>query len=251
MPIPGWEVSVAKSLWGKVGPWLWSRLRSGLVGRRFKQVFGRGVEGPGFTLVYAELALAPALAAVSPFPYVKPGGNPQAGFSISRPVSLCELRAAGYLASAIGDGVGRTPALRSDADVRALFDLDFVSFGGPESNFKSRDCQVNPGNRLARFDQQVTQFLDLNTKNPLAVCSDPNFDYGLILKVRPSQFPNRAWLMCAGFGEWGTSGAAWYLANRWEDIRKEAKGRPFALVLRISPPQDQSAEPIVLKVGRE
>jgi len=251
MPIPGLEATVAKSLWSKVGPWLWSRLRSLFVGRQFKQVFGPGVEGPTFTLVYAEFALAPSLAAKSPFPYVKLGGNPQAGFSISRPVSLCELRSAGYLASVVGDCVGRTPALRSDADVRALLDLDFVSFGGPESNFKSGDCQVNPGNRLAQFDQQVTKFLDPNTGIPLADCSDRNFDYGLILKVRPAQFPNRVWLMCAGFGEWGTSGAAWYLANRWGDIRKQVKGRPFALVLRVRPQQDQSAEPMVLKVGSE
>jgi hypothetical protein len=246
-----WEISVAKSLWSKVGPWLWSRLRSWLVGRQFKQIFGPGVESPNFTLVYAELALAPALSAVLPFPFVKPGGNPRAGFSISRPVSLCELRAAGYLASAIGNGVGCTPALRSDAEVRALLDLDFVSFGGPESNFKSSDCQLNPGNRLAQFDQRVTQFLDPNTTNPLAVCSDPNFDYGLVLKVRPTQFPDRVWLMCAGFGEWGTSGAAWYLANRWREIREKAKGQSFALVLRVRPEQDQSAEPMILKVGQK
>jgi hypothetical protein len=103
---------------------------------------------------------------------------------------------------------GKSPWPRaSGASSDRGYGHDFVPFGGLESNFKSRDCQVNPGNRLARFDQQVTQFLDPNTKNALGGCSDPNFDYGLILKVRPTQFPNRAWLMCAGFGEWGTSGA--------------------------------------------
>ena len=57
---------------------------------------------------------------------VKPAGNPQAALSISRPVSLCELRAASYLASANGNGIGCTPALESDAQVREQLDLDFV-----------------------------------------------------------------------------------------------------------------------------
>jgi hypothetical protein len=219
-----------------------------VVGWRFKQVFGPGVESGGFTLVYGELALAPAFATAQ-FPYVKPGGNPRMGFSISRPVSLCELRAAGYLFSAIGEAVGCTPSLRSDADVRTELDLDFVSFGGPESNFKSNGCQANPGNVLAIFAQgKITQFLEKSTRSPLAVCADPNFDYGLILKVRPKQFPNRVWLMCAGFAEWGTSGAAWYLANHWRDIRKQVKRRSFALVVRVHPQQDQSAEVMSLKV---
>jgi hypothetical protein len=55
---------------------------------------------------------------------VKPAGNLQAALSISRPVSLCELRAASYLASAIGNGIGCAPALESDAQVREQ--LDFV-----------------------------------------------------------------------------------------------------------------------------
>src|SRR5689334_23288975 len=218
-----WEIVAAKGFWNKLAPWLWSRLRSWLVGRRFKQVFGPGVTNSNFTLVYGELALAPVLAAQQQFCYVKPGGSLQAKFSISRPVSLCELRAASYLASAIGNAVGCTPTLQSDADVRPKLDMDFVAFGGPLSNFKSGDCQSNSSPRLAIFDQSIPQFLKPHTNVPLAECTDKNFDYGLILKVRPEQFPERVWLMCAGFGEWGTSGAAWFLANRWEHIRKKVK----------------------------
>lgn len=247
--IPTWELGFVKSLWGKIGPWLWSRLRSWLFGWRFKQVFGPGVESRAFALVYGELELNPALSGIR-FPYVKPGGNPNAGFSMSRPVSLCELRAAEYLASAIGAAIGCAPSLRSDSDVRSVLDLDFVSFGGPESNFKSSDCQSNPGNHLVRFDQGVPQFLETGTNRPVVVCADPDFDYGLILKVRPSQFPNRVWLMCAGFGEWGTSGAAWYLANRWRDIRRKAKDHPFALIVRVRTQQDQAAEVISITVDQ-
>jgi len=222
---------------------MWSHLRNRLIGTRFKQVFGRGVDKPGFALVYGELALT----SQSPMPYTKPGGNPHARFSISRPVSQCELRAASYLASSIGNGTGCTPALRSDNDVRPILDLDFISFGGPLSNFKTEDCQVNDNNLLAIFDQPNTRFLDRKTGNVLAAYADPTFDYGLILKLHPKQFPGRVWLACAGFGEWGTSGAAWYLANRWMEIRERAKDRPFAAVIRVRVQQDESAECLVIK----
>jgi hypothetical protein len=237
-PVTPFETSALK-LGTKWAPWLWAHLRTWLVGRQFKQVFGAGVDKSGFALVYGELALNSSML---PMPYVKVGGNPQARFSISRPVSQCELRAASYLSSSIGNGAGSTPALRSDAEIRSVLDLDFVSFGGPLSNFKSDDCQSNSNNSLAIFDQPNTRFLERKTGNLLAVCSDPAFDYGLILKVRPEQFPNRVWLVCSGFGEWGTSGAAWYLANRWTAIRTQAKDRPFAAVVRVRAPQDQSAE---------
>jgi len=225
---------------------LWSHFRTWLVGRRFKQVFGSGVDEPGFALVYGELALNPAIFGAIPFPYVKVGGNPMAGFSISRPVSQCELRAANDLSSCIGNGVGNAPVLRSDTDVRSVLDLDFVSFGGPMSNFKSADCQSNPNNVLATFDQVNTRFVEPMTLTITSDCSDLNFDYGLIIKVHPKQFPGRVWIMCAGFGEWGTSGAAycaaWYLANRWAEIQTQAMDRPFAIVVRVRPQQDQSAE---------
>jgi len=154
-------------------------------------------------------------------------------------------------ASAIGEGVGRTPKLQSDNEVRSLLDLDFISFGGLSSNFKTDDCQSNTGNLLAAFDQANGRFIDPATGEIIADCSDRRFDYGLILKTRPAQFPERAWLMCAGFAEWGTSGSAWYLARRWDAIRKEAKDRPFAVVVRVRPGQDESAESIAFRVKPE
>jgi hypothetical protein len=74
----------------------------------------------------------------------------------------------------------------------------------------------------------------------------PNFDYGLILKLHPVQFPERVWIACLGINERGTSGTAWYLANRWQDLRRKTKDKPFAAIFRVEPNvhsgRDQSAE---------
>jgi hypothetical protein len=216
-----------------------------VIGWRFKQIFGSGVASSRLVLVYAELELT---GARSPYPYRKPGGRPNVCLSITRPVSICEVRAANYLAGAIGGATSSTPSVRSDFEVRAELDLDFVSFGSPFSNFKSDDCQSNVGNKLARIDEggSITRVED---DRPLVDEYELGFDYGLILKVRPIQFPNRVWLMCAGRGEWGNLGAAWFLSNKWGEIRKLARSKPFAIVVRVRPGQDQSAEVVRSMVG--
>jgi hypothetical protein len=204
---------------------------------KFKRIFGP-CEDP-YTLVYAALALS----ASTPQPYTKPGGNPNARFSISNPVSISEVRAANYMATAFGRSLGGTALVRSDVDVRNTLDIDFVCFGGPLSNFKTVDCQTNTANRLATFDQAVPaqMFRNLSDGKSLAKFL-PGYDYGLILKVHPAQFPNRVWLACAGLGEWGSSGSAWFLANKWNEIRKKVGAKPFAALVRVTPGQDESAE---------
>lgn len=225
---------------------VWGWLRRRLANWQFQQIFGSGVSKRAFSLIYEELALAKPS---SPFPYVKPGGDPSSAFSISRPVPVCTVRALNYLAGTIGKNAGTTPNVQSDLDTRSLLDFDFVSFGGPGSNFKTADCQSNSGNRLAIFDQPRDRFISLSDGKPLVEFAS-GFDYGLILKVRPSQFPRRVWIVCAGWGEWGTSGAAWYLANKWDQIRKEAGNRPFAVLVRLRPGQDESVEVLRIIVAQ-
>lgn len=217
---------------------LYGWLRRKVTAWQFKQVFGPGVSQEGFALIYAELALRSPSAQ---HPYVKPGGNPSFGFSMSHPVPISEVRAANYVSAAIGAIVRKSPVLRSDVETQAVLDLDFVAFGGPESNLKTNDCQTNAGNTLAQFQQATNKFERLPGGAPIATFQ-AGFDYALILKVRPSQFPRRVWLVCAGLGEWGTSGAAWFLANKWNELRARARSGTFAAVIRVRPGQDQSAE---------
>lgn len=215
--------------------WARSRVRSW----RFKQLFGRGEQ---IYLVYEEMELDNQSER---FAYKRPSSVGGSRFSISRPVPIASVRAINYLSTAIGKFIGKTPLIRSDLEVRSTMDLDFTSFGGPQSNVMTETCQQNSGNRLARFDQSRGEFVKIGDNTPL-VQRDPRFDYGLILKVNSAQFPNRVWIACAGLGERGTSGAGWFLANKWNDIRKRAGRRPFAAVVKVEPDvftgRDQSAE---------
>ncbi|MEQ1936383.1 MAG: hypothetical protein ABL962_21215 [Fimbriimonadaceae bacterium] len=196
-----------------------------------------------YTLVYGALTLD--LAEPS-HPYIKLDGDPSARFSISQPVSIAEVRAANYLANSIGKYMNATPGLRSDLDVSTTLDLDFISLGGPASNFKTQDCLLNRANRLVQVDGKTG---NLTLRGRALYKSEEDFDYGVILKIHPSQFPARTWIACAGRGEWGTSGAAWFLANKWNEIRKRVGNFPFVVVVSVRPGQDESAELVEYFLG--
>jgi hypothetical protein len=115
--------TVVRKIIGDTASSIWSRAARLFAARRFKQVFGLGVQRKGYSLLSAELALADQS---NHFPYVKPEGPAAACFSINRPVSGSELRCVNYLAGAIGSYVGKVPSVRSDSEVRQLLDLDFI-----------------------------------------------------------------------------------------------------------------------------
>ena len=213
----------------------------------FKEVFGNDIfYSSTFHLVYGQLTLLPDLipsAILRKYAYVKPGEeNSGNAFSIERPINSCEVRAAKYLAETIGKEAKTSPSLSSDMDLQDRLDISFIAFGGPFSNYKTRDVVNNSGNTLINFDS--SKFTSAKS-NRVVLVTNSKYDYGLILKVQPNQFPERAWFICAGLGEWGTSGAAWYLAKKWRDIQVFAGPSPFAIIVRVKPKQDESAESVV------
>jgi hypothetical protein len=220
---------------------LWFQCRKVFASWRFKQIYGRRAANEGITLVYEELALRQG---IENFAYQKPSNESLGRFSISRPIPIASVRAVSYLASSVGKFTGKTPSVRSDLEIRNFMDLSFICFGGPGSNVMTASCQDNTGNQLGILDQHLNQFLRVSDRSPL-VRLDPGHDYGMILKLHPTQFPQQTWIACAGLGERGTSGAAWYIANKWEEIRKYSGRRPFAAFVRVEPDvhtgRDQSA----------
>jgi len=215
------------------------RGRRCLTGRKYRALFGNDVGTTDFHLVYGLLSLKPLEPADS-HPYRKSGLS-IVGLSIETPVSACELRAAKYLSESIAENGFSSPRVLSDFDVASRLDLSFVSFGGPLSNFKTRDA-LDCENSFVEIGGQG-QFRRKSTGEPL-VTIEPGFDYGLILKTHPSQFPKRTWIVCAGLSEWGSSGSAWYLSKKWTELHALAKADDFAIIVKVRPRQDEYAEPV-------
>ena len=208
-----------------------------------REVFGDDiVNAVRSHIVYAEFTLQPRVQGNVTHPYQKPGDG-RNGFSIENPVSGCEARSANYLISTLSKEGGRFPSFVPDTQVQDLLDISFITLGGPASNLKTNDAMLNQGNRFVRFDQANDRMVRVGENVPLFQ-RQPGFDYGLILKFRPQQFPERVWIVCAGFSEWGSSGAAWYLSQNWKKIHDRWKNAPFAMIVKVRPTQDESAEPI-------
>ncbi|MBI3313943.1 MAG: hypothetical protein HYZ83_06885 [Candidatus Omnitrophica bacterium] len=223
---------------------LFSYVRRQLRLRDLRAVFGQDiVSAVRSHIVYAEFLLRSEVQGRETHPYRKPAGGHNI-FSIENPVSGCEARSANYLISTLSKEGGRFPSFVPDTQVQGLLDISFITLGGPASNLKTNDAMLNEGNGLVRFDQANHRMVRVGENVPLFQ-REHGFDYGLILKFRPQQFPERVWIVCAGFSEWGSSGAAWYLSQNWKKIHDRWKSAPFAIIVKVRFTQDESAEPIL------
>lgn len=227
---------------------------------RFKAIFGEdALRASSFYVVYTDFTVNIVDQNGNPVRhiYIKSGtsGTPDAKtipmFSIEKPVSGAGVRALGYLIPAIQTQSGEPVKISTDYDLEAEPDISFISFGGPKANLKTGAANRDDANNLVRFDEGGKGFVDLRTKNTIVEPeprSNARHDYGLILKLQPKNHSKRTWIVCAGYDELGTSGAAWYLANNWKNIYKRAKKEPFAIVVKVEcskdKPKDKSAEVI-------
>ncbi len=220
------------------------------LGWRYRRIFGSEVGKGRLHLIYGLLdppqAVNQAGAAVRHI-FAK-RESPELRFSVSGIASICEVRAATYVAESVTENTGRWIILRSDRAVRDSLDLSFVSFG-IANNEKTKDLLKSPTNQLVRFKDGL--FVTVSGRTIIRPSNDPQIDYGMILKGHPQNIPERNWIACGGYDEWGTSGAAWYLARRWRDIYKKFGNKPFAIFVKIEGQKDESANPIIMAASPE
>jgi hypothetical protein len=227
-----WEIS--KAALKKVLSW------------RYRRVFGEDAFEGNMHLVYALLNPPKAVnTAGEPVKHIfsKPG-NGGGLFSISEAVSVCEVRAVTYLAESVASNTRSWVALRSAKELGSRLDLSYISLG-LMSNDKTVGLLRNDGNLFVAFkDDRIVSKLSGRTIIAPAPESQ-KIDYGMILKIHPTSARERNWICCGGYGEWGTSGAAWYLARRWRDICKKFGNRPFIVFVQVEDGRDESADDII------
>jgi hypothetical protein len=173
--------------------------------------------------------------------------------SIAHPISEHEVCASTYIAALLGFSGRLRPLLVSDIEANSLLDSNFISFGGPGSNYKTADILESEANIFIQMENSI--FSLFQGENLPFTYSD-EADYGCILRITPPGFPARSWIVCAGLGEWGTSGSSWFLANKWQELIKKIhpvaywsyiRDVPdFMAIIRVRPGQDQSARMVAL-----
>lgn len=206
-------------------------------GYRYKQIFGK--DSTDFNIVYGKMVLNPLYASQDRFAYLKP--NTVGKFSISSPVSFAETRAAKYISESYSKSLDKSPRLISDDEIRDKIDISYCSLGG-YNNHKSIEIIESIQNEFLEFNLNAPGSI-INKKNRQNEYSvDGTHDYAVIIKIKNRLFPNRTQICVAGLGEWGTSGGAWFLANKWEELRKKVDNKNFGAVIKVKGGTDESAE---------
>jgi hypothetical protein len=204
---------------------------------RFKQVFGSNVDD--FNIVYGKMILKPEYQAKDKFTYLKP--NTRRKFYMSAPVSFAETKSAKYISESFSKWANKSPKLISDDEIRDKTDISYCSVGGL-NNFKTSEILDSSQNRFYIFstNSTVTIVNKMDLNKSFAV--DGVYDYAIIIKIKNRLFPSRVQICVAGLGEWGTSGGAWFLSNKWKEIRKKVGSKEFGAVIKVKGGSDESAE---------
>lgn len=224
--------------------WIYIKTYKRLNAFRFKKVFGKD-SITEFKLVYGKMVLQPCYdenRERREFPYTKIGSS--AGYRVNSILSDAEAISIKYLSDSFSKNTKSSPSIASDEEISNKIDISYIAVGGL-NNKKTVDILDSQENIFYRFDynesNHVDKIISVNDKKEFFLAR-PITDYGLIIKTRPRQFPSRIHFCVAGIGEHGTRGASYFLATKWKEIIKEAKGKEFGIIIKVSNRIDESAE---------
>jgi hypothetical protein len=131
--------------------------------------------------------------------------------------------------------------LTTDVESASDWEQTFISLGSSVSNAKTDHVKKLPENPWLVNDMNgVFEFKD-GTRVAL---ENDGRDKGIIMKIPNPHSSGHSLIVCAGLGEWGTSGAAWYLANRWRELSSRFGSAPFLVLVDVEVGGDQTAREI-------
>ena len=154
------------------------------------------------------------------------------------------LRLLGYLASALGHyRDSNTPiTFGADEDVGDRWDGTLICFGSSDSNIKTLDIESLPQNGFYEFKTDPATGMRYFEVSGRDYKISPTEDKALILRLRNPRAPKYWLFICAGLGEWGTSGSTRYLFTHWQELHKRFKDHNFILVVGVRGRSDENVE---------
>lgn len=236
---------LANALWFVAG-WL-SLIAWRFLGRlRLRGFWGVAAADSDFVVVHGSVRDTRLLDADPPqFRFLKrfPDGRTiQLAGPNAEILGAVEIRAAAYVISALSPYRKKPVSVMPDSVAYEDLNKTVVALGSPSSNVMSDLIMREPNNTFAQFsggglavggsDAAGERRLIEGFKPPVLK------DYGVILKLPNDRFPEHSFFVCAGLGECGTSGAAWYLARNWRRLPDTAA---FCAVVEVEIGSDESA----------
>lgn len=131
----------------------------------------------------------------------------------------------------------------TDESIADRWNGTFICFGSSDSNIKTYDIECLPEQSFYSFDFGPDGFRRFNLRGR-SFSITQRTDYGILLRIRNPRHPEHYLFICAGLGEWGTSGSAYYLFDRWKELYKKHKQRDFCEIIEVNSGSDESARVI-------
>ena len=153
------------------------------------------------------------------------------------------LRLLGYIAAALGQYRDNDTPITfvADEDVENRWDGTMICFGSSDSNLKTLDVEGLPQNGFYKLKFNTTGMRCFEVAGREYNIA-PNEDKAIILRIRNPRSPEHWLFVCAGLGEWGTSGSTHYLFTHWKQLHKRFKGRNFIVVGAVRGRSDENVE---------
>ena len=148
----------------------------------------------------------------------------------------CSARGASYLLDAFRGVRGISAKTVSDNAASPQWNATYITLGSSYSNIKTDDIKLLRENPWLLNDSGQFTF-----KDGTVVDVEHRYDKGLIIRLDNPHSDGHVLIICEGLGEWGTSGAAWFLASQWRKLSKRFGKNPFLLVLEVTRGTDESA----------
>ena len=236
-----------------LGGLFWPKIPKSYRMWRLRNFWGHSVTGHDIVITYGSL-FDSRLSDSPPSPsrFIKRFHDSRA-ISVAGPtgriVGDCEIRAISYLTASLSGFRSAPLPVAADSEAFAHLNRTFVALGSPFSNEITDLALRQEANTFLRFgrDGEGGYIEDLTTEHKIRGFEPPiRKDYGVVLKIPNVRFPGHHFFVCAGLGEWGTSGAAWFLSTNWATL---PQGSAFAFILEVEVGSDESARRIPTTAG--
>ena len=241
--MPILESLEGRATW-EVGRALYRAVPRALRRRRFRQFFGRGALTPQgiFGVVDPYEHPQPRAAGLRFLKRMQGRGPDLNIFGADEVLGVGTVRFVSYATAAFASlsTTGHALPIVLDHDATGQWNGTYICYGSADSNLKTYDVEHLPEQVLYRFPFGANgmRCWELQGRQFTA---HGNVDAAIILRIRNPFFPAHTLFVCAGLSEWGSSGAAWYLFNRWESLRAAFGRKNFCCIVEVTIGADESA----------
>jgi hypothetical protein len=160
-------------------------------------------------------------------------------------LGLCSVRVASYASGLFSRfrPSHKPLAFTVDNDVANRWDASLFCFGSSDSNLKTFDIEFLPEQKFysMEFNTAGSRVFKVGNRE---FGVDRKHDHGVLLRIKNPRHPEHALFVCAGLGEWGTSGAAYHLFSNWSSLARKHGRSDFCKVIRVEHGSDESAQEV-------